>query len=134
MMVLCFLWGQKEYRIPYAWKKLCAYIIIVVLLFFLHESIIHFFKGNFINLISATLLLILYVWFILNIEWKEFQRLPVIGKYFKAGNIVVRRSWSLSTIGIKLSIKIFYSKQRNIPDFNSSLVIIFEYTKINSSP
>ena len=90
MMVLCFLWGQKEYRIPYAWKKLCAYIIIVVLLFFLHEGIIHFFKGNFTNLISATLLLILYVWFILNIEWKEFQRLPVIGKYFKAGNIVVR--------------------------------------------
>src|ERR1700749_1895235 len=30
MMVVSFIWGQKEYHIPYAWKKLCAYIIIVV--------------------------------------------------------------------------------------------------------
>ncbi|HUZ59990.1 MAG TPA: polysaccharide biosynthesis C-terminal domain-containing protein [Hanamia sp.] len=90
MMILCYIWGQKVYRIPYALKKLCAYIVIVVLLFFIHEGIVHFFKGNLTNFISATLLLVLYVWFVLNIEWKEFQRLPVIGKYFKSGNIVVR--------------------------------------------
>ncbi|MEO6893858.1 MAG: polysaccharide biosynthesis C-terminal domain-containing protein, partial [Ginsengibacter sp.] len=29
MMVICYLWGQKEYKIPYAWKKLMAYIVIV---------------------------------------------------------------------------------------------------------
>ncbi|MEO6845371.1 MAG: oligosaccharide flippase family protein [Ginsengibacter sp.] len=90
MMVICYVWGQKAYRIPYAWKKLCAYIVIVVLLFFIHEGVIHFFKGNLTNFISATLLLALYVWFVLNVEWKEFQRLPVVGKYFKSGNIVVR--------------------------------------------
>lgn len=90
MMVISFIWGQKDYKIPYAWKKLCAYIVIVVLLFFIHEGIIHFFKSNLTNFISATLLLALYVWFVLNVEWKEFQRLPVVGKYFKSGNIVVR--------------------------------------------
>jgi len=91
MMVISFIWGQKDYKIPYAWKKLCAYIIIVVLLFFIHEAITHFFKGNIANFVSATLLLALYIWFVLNVEWKEFQRLPVIGKYFKSGNLVIRR-------------------------------------------
>ncbi|MEO5909034.1 MAG: polysaccharide biosynthesis C-terminal domain-containing protein [Ginsengibacter sp.] len=92
MMVLCFIWGQKNYKIPYAWKKLSAYIVIVVLLFFIHEAVIYFVKGNIANFISATLLLAAYVWFVLNVEWKEFQRLPVVGKYFKAGNIVTGKN------------------------------------------
>ena len=87
MMVISFLWGQKDYRIPYAWKKLSAYIIIVVLLYFLHEAIIYFVNGTAVNFISASLLLIIYVWFILFIEKKEFQRLPVIGKYFHSQNL-----------------------------------------------
>jgi O-antigen/teichoic acid export membrane protein len=36
MMVMSFAWGQKEYRIPYAWKKLLAYMIIVAGLYFIH--------------------------------------------------------------------------------------------------
>ncbi|HEY5408741.1 MAG TPA: oligosaccharide flippase family protein [Ginsengibacter sp.] len=87
MMVISFVWGQKEYRIPYAWKKLCAYIIIVVLLYFLHETIIYFVKSTAVNFISASLLLMLYVWFILFVERKEFQRLPVVGKYFNTSNL-----------------------------------------------
>lgn len=86
MMVISYLWGQKAYPIPYAWKKLCAYIIIVVLLYFIHSGILYFFKGNTVSLITATLLLLLYVWFILQVESKEFERLPVIGKYFKREN------------------------------------------------
>lgn len=91
MMVISFIWGQKDYKIPYAWKKLSAYIVIVVLLFFIHRGFTHFFTGTISNFISATLLLFFYIWFVLNIEWKEFQRLPVVGKYFKAGNILVKR-------------------------------------------
>lgn len=91
MMIISFLWGQKDYKIPYAWKKLCAYIVIVVLLFFVHRAFTYFFTGNITNFISATFLLLLYVWFVVNVEWKEFQRLPVVGKYFKPGNILVRR-------------------------------------------
>jgi O-antigen/teichoic acid export membrane protein len=91
MMVISFVWGQKDYKIPYAWKKLSAYMVIVVLLFFIHRGFTHFFTGTISNFISATLLLFFYIWFVLNIEWKEFQRLPVLGKYFKAGNILIRR-------------------------------------------
>src|SRR6185437_8742368 len=83
MMVISFTWGQKDYRIPYAWKKLCAYIIIVVLLFFIHELIIHFFTGSITNFLSATLLLLFYIWFIMNVERSELQRMPVIKKFLR---------------------------------------------------
>ena len=82
MMVISFLWGQKAYRIPYAWKKLCAYIIIVVLLFFVHRAIIHFYNSRVVSLSAATFLLGMYLLFIMNIERKEFQKLPVVGKFF----------------------------------------------------
>lgn len=91
MMVICFTWGQKVYPIPYAWKKLCAYIIIVVLLYFIHEGVIYFFTGNVVNFISATLLLMLYIWFIMNVERKEFVKLPIVGKYIRPGNLPERK-------------------------------------------
>jgi O-antigen/teichoic acid export membrane protein len=83
MMLVSFVWGQKEYRIPYAWKKLSAYIIIVVLMFFLHQTLIHYFASRIFNLAVATFLLCLYVWFVANVERKDFQRLLVVGKFFR---------------------------------------------------
>lgn len=83
MMVISFIWGQKEYRIPYAWKKLVAYIVIVVLLFFIHKGITHFWTNKYFSLAIATLLTGIYLWFVGNVEKKELPQLPVIGKYFK---------------------------------------------------
>ncbi len=83
MMVISFFWGQKEYRIPYATKKLVAYIIIVVMLFFIHKGLTSLISLTWFSLLIATLLLFIYAWFILLIEKNEFQKLPVIGKYIK---------------------------------------------------
>ncbi len=84
MMVLSYLWGQKEYRIPYAWKKLVAYIVIVVLLYFIHEGIARFISNNkYFGLLTAAALTGLYLWFIGIVEKKELPQLPLIGKYFK---------------------------------------------------
>jgi O-antigen/teichoic acid export membrane protein len=82
MMIFSFAWGQKEYRIPYAWKKLCAYIVIAVLLFFIHKVIISFTDKRIITLGTATLFLFIYMWFIGQVEKKELVKLPVVGKYF----------------------------------------------------
>ena len=81
MMGISFTWGQKEYPIPYAWKKLCAYILIVVMLFFIHRGIIYFFTGIVVNFITATALLLVYLWFIMTVEKKELQRIPIVKKY-----------------------------------------------------
>jgi O-antigen/teichoic acid export membrane protein len=83
MMVLSFVWGQKEYRIPYAWKKLVAYIVIVVLLFFIHKGISNLWHNTFFGLTVAATLVFIYIWFIGLVEKKELPQLPLIGKYFK---------------------------------------------------
>lgn len=82
MMIISFIWGQKNYRIPYAWKKLSSYIIIVVLLFFIHRMVTYFVSSSLINISTATFLLLIYLWFIITIEKSEFKKLPVIGRLF----------------------------------------------------
>lgn len=81
MMVISFVWGQKAYRVPYAWKKLVAYMVIVAVLYFIHLGLTHFWPGKIFSLVAATLLSGAYAAFILRIERREFRRLPLIGKY-----------------------------------------------------
>jgi O-antigen/teichoic acid export membrane protein len=83
MMIMSFIWGQKEYPIPYAWKKLVAYIVIVVLIFFIHKGIIYLYHPTWFSLTIGTLLFGIFSWFILLVERKEFKKLPVVGKYIK---------------------------------------------------
>ena len=83
MMVISFVWGQKAYKIPYPWKKLVAYIVIVVLLFFIHKGLIHFWTTKSFSLSMATLLVFLYGLFVARIERKELKKLPVIGRFFR---------------------------------------------------
>lgn len=83
MMVISFVWGQKVYPIPYAWKKLVAYIVIVVILFFIHKGITYFISNDIFSLFIGAVLTFIYGWFILLVERKEFQKLPFVGKYIK---------------------------------------------------
>ena len=82
MMVISYAWGQKTYRIPYAWKKLCAYMIIAVILYFIHGTVLHFFHSRVVDLSVATFLLLQYLWFLTLVERQEFKKLPVVGKFF----------------------------------------------------
>jgi O-antigen/teichoic acid export membrane protein len=81
MMVISYLWGQKVYRVPYAWKKLVAYMVIVAVIYFVHYGLTHIWHHRGFSFILATLLTGAYALFILRIERKEFRRLPVLGKY-----------------------------------------------------
>lgn len=82
MMVISFVWGQRHYRIPYAWRKLVAYIAICVGLYGFYLLFGGFELGTWTNRIFALVLLSLFALLVINIERKEFQRLPFIGKYF----------------------------------------------------
>jgi O-antigen/teichoic acid export membrane protein len=81
MMVICYRWGQKVYPVPYATKKLIAYFAIVLLLFGVHRGIIYFVPQVWFSLVLGAVLTGAYLWFILLVERKEFQKLPVIGRY-----------------------------------------------------
>jgi O-antigen/teichoic acid export membrane protein len=80
MMVVSYIWGQKNYHVPYAWKKLVSYILICVALYGLHYSFRLLHLGTWPNRFCAVLLLSLFGIFILSVERKEFARLPVVGK------------------------------------------------------
>lgn len=82
MMVLSFLWGQKNYYIPYPWRKLVAYLLIVTILFSIHQWFVTYNHNFILNLSLATMLLLIYLGFIIRIEKKEFQKLPFIGRFF----------------------------------------------------
>ena len=83
MMIISYVLGQKHYRIPYAWKKLTAYLVIAVLLYGL-QLLLALWVTNTIALTAAGLVLFMvYVLFISRAERKEFQQLPVVGKWVK---------------------------------------------------
>jgi O-antigen/teichoic acid export membrane protein len=75
MMVISYIWGQKSYPVPYAWKKLVAYIVIVVILYFIHRGIISVWHNTALNYFIATFFLVLFGLFIYRIEKKEFENL-----------------------------------------------------------
>jgi O-antigen/teichoic acid export membrane protein len=75
MMVISYVWGQKSYPVPYPWKKLLAYIIIVVILFLIHHAIINTWHNYALNYLTATIFLSLFGLFIYRVEIKEFNNL-----------------------------------------------------------
>ncbi len=84
MMVACYRLGQKHYPVPYPRKKLTAYIVIVLLLYFIHLGLTHFVSANLLFSIATGLLLFAcFAWFVGKIEAKELARLPVIGRFYK---------------------------------------------------
>lgn len=83
MMVISYVQGQKVYPVPYAWKKLAAYVIIAVLVYGAHWLIGQWTGSKLVIYGSAVLLLGLFGMFILRVERKEFQKMPVIGKWIR---------------------------------------------------
>ncbi|HXD76737.1 MAG TPA: oligosaccharide flippase family protein [Puia sp.] len=81
MMVISFVWGQKVYPVPYAWRKLLAYMVIVLLVYLVFLALGSFSHNLVYRLTVGTILLGGYVIFILRVERREFRKLPVIGKY-----------------------------------------------------
>jgi len=81
MMVISYIWGQRVYPVPYAWRKLLAYMVIVLAVYLAYIGLCLFSQQLIYRLTVATVLLGCYILFILRVEHREFQKLPVIGKY-----------------------------------------------------
>ena len=84
MMVTSYLLGQKMYPIPYVRKKLIAYLVLTTLIFFIHKGMVLLFDNFYFSVGTALLLLAAFAWFVGRVERKEFQQLPVVGKFFRA--------------------------------------------------
>lgn len=83
MMVSSYQLGQKHYPVPYPVKKLAAYLVIVILLYLAHLGMNVIFPGRlWFSLASATLLFVLFSWFISRIEQKELAKIPLFARFF----------------------------------------------------
>jgi O-antigen/teichoic acid export membrane protein len=80
MMIISYVLGQKYYRIPYAWKKLTAYVVIAVLLYGVQLLVGMYTESTYTITAVGLVLFLGYVYFIFKTEKKEFSQLPVIGK------------------------------------------------------
>jgi O-antigen/teichoic acid export membrane protein len=83
MMITSYIYGQKYYPVPYARKKLIAYLVMVSLIYLLHRGLLMISQNWLLNIGSATILLGLFALFIAKVERREFQQLPLVGKYLK---------------------------------------------------
>ena len=84
MMVSSYILGQKFYPVPYAVKKLLAYIVLVVLIYLLHLALVSLVWHSLaFSLASGLFLFLCFAWFVGRVEKKELAKLPVVGNYFK---------------------------------------------------
>jgi O-antigen/teichoic acid export membrane protein len=81
MMITSYIFGQKYYPVPYAKKKLIAYLVMISLIYLLHRGLLLISHNWIFNIGTATILMASFAIFISKVERKEIQRLPVIGKY-----------------------------------------------------
>ena len=89
MALLCYVYGQKYYPIPYDTKRILGYLSLILVLFF-----VQYFLGNLLAewsanhrlwLLTASGFLLLLGFMALVIKWerKELVSLPVVGKFLK---------------------------------------------------
>jgi O-antigen/teichoic acid export membrane protein len=72
MMIASYRIGKKYYPVPYATKKLSAYIILVLLIYGFHRGLMFFLPDQiWISLLIGALLFLLFTRFVIRIEKRE---------------------------------------------------------------
>jgi O-antigen/teichoic acid export membrane protein len=75
MMVASYRLGKKYYPVPYAVKKLSAYILLVLLIYGMHRGLLALLPENiFISMTTGLVLFVLFTRFVLRIEKRELMQ------------------------------------------------------------
>lgn len=83
MMVISYVWGQKSYPVPYAKKKLIAYLVITSGLYGLYILFLKLDLGTPANIAAGVAAFLLFGLLIINTERKEIAKLPLVGRMFR---------------------------------------------------
>jgi O-antigen/teichoic acid export membrane protein len=75
MMVISYTQGQKHYPVPYAWKKLVAYVVISCLLFGIHQVFRNFSPDIWLTHAFGLAEMIGFLVFVARVEKKEVDKL-----------------------------------------------------------
>lgn len=86
MALLCYFIGQKYFPVPYPIKKIAGYLLLITLLYMgQHYIVTHFGDSSFtwLRLLTATLLIGLFLIIVIIVEKSELKTMPVIGRFIK---------------------------------------------------
>ena len=83
MMVISYFWGQKYFPVPYAVKKLLAYLTVMLVLFFISRGVAAITHLLIIRFLVASALMFTFLYLVFTIEKKEMKQLPFIGRLIK---------------------------------------------------
>lgn len=83
MMVMSYVIGQKYYPVRYDIKRIARYLGVVLLLFAIHQLLGYVLHNFWLRTGAGMFLFATFIVFILKSERKEFESLPIIGKYLK---------------------------------------------------
>ena len=85
MMVSSYKLGQKHYPIPYAVKKLTAFMTLSVLIYLLHMFLTKVIFPDILwfSITIATVFLFFYLRFVLAIEAKELSKIPALRLFYR---------------------------------------------------
>ena len=76
MMIMSYKLGKKHYPVPYAVKKLTAYIVLSVLLYLFHLALTTIFSASLaFSMLTGALLMGGFIMFVMKIEAKEIARI-----------------------------------------------------------
>ena len=83
MMIISYFLGQRYFPVPYATKKLVSYLVVMLLLFFAEQGVMHITHILVIRLTTALIFMFLFLRLVLAAEKKELGGMPFIGKFIK---------------------------------------------------
>ena len=90
MVVICYLWGQKYFPIPYNVLKISFYLITMLIIFFVQEIVKLYTPDILIRTATGMMLLSIFLFIMIKKEANELMSMPFIGKhirkYFHEGN------------------------------------------------
>jgi hypothetical protein len=75
VMVISYTQGHKHYPVPYAWKKLTAYVVISCLLFGIHQLFRAFSPNIWLTHSFGLLEMLGFIYFIARVEKKEVDKI-----------------------------------------------------------
>lgn len=83
MMVISYFMGQKYFPVPYNVKKLLSYLTVMLFLFFAERLVMYLTDKVFVRLVTASVLMYMFIKLVIAAEKKELARMPYIGKYIQ---------------------------------------------------
>jgi len=79
MMIISYRMGKKHYPIPYATRKLTAYVVLSLLIYLLHMGLTAWISDSLLfSILLGTAMLTFFLWFVKKVEIKELRKIGLM--------------------------------------------------------